>query len=100
MKPARLVITCVALMVAAPSEAVPLSGQVKENFGNNAVVGARVTLFTSDLRLFREQRTDGLGRYSLGLVVEGNYRLGVAALGYDYQERVVTVSNLPITNDF
>ena len=79
---------------------VPLSGEVKESLGNNAVVGGRVTLFSADLRLFREQRTDLSGRYSLPLVAEGNYRLGVAAVGYEYQERPVTVSNAPVTNNF
>ena len=79
---------------------MPISGQVKENAGNNAVVGARVTLFTPDLRLFREQRTDLSGRYSLGFVAEGNYRLGVAAIGFEYQETAITVGSVALTNNF
>lgn len=89
-----------AVGLVVTGRAVPLTGHVKESLGNNAVVGARVTLFSPDLRLFREQRTDGAGKYSLPLVAEGNYRLGVAAVGYDYQERAVTVSSAPVTNNF
>ena len=100
MKAGRVVLLCLALFGAMRCGAVPLSGRVKENLGNNSVVGARVTLFTQDLRLFREQRSDGQGSYSFGYVVEGTYRLGVAGLNYEYQERSVTVSNAPVTNNF
>jgi hypothetical protein len=100
MKAGRVVLLCLALLTATTSEAVLLTGQVKESLGNNAVVGARVTLFNSDLRLFREQRTDLSGKYSFDLVAEGNYRLGIAALRYEYQERGVVVTNAPVTNNF
>ena len=33
-------------------------------------------------------------------VAEGSYRLGVAALNYDYEERGVAVTNVAITNIF
>ena len=59
-----------------------------------------MTLFTPDLKIFREQRTDAAGNYSFSYVAEGTYRLGVSALNYEYQERSVTVSNTPVTNDF
>src|SRR6266542_483160 len=81
-------------------KAVPISGQVNDTLGNAALTNARVTFFTPDLRLFREQRTDAFGKYSLTLVAEGNYRLGVAAVGYEYQERPVAISNVPVTNNF
>jgi hypothetical protein len=50
------------------------------------VAGARVTLFTPSLSFFREVRTSAGGRYALADVPAGSYRLGVAALGLDYQE--------------
>src|SRR6266478_6919328 len=102
MKAVRIAVgvSCALMMLILTGRGVPLSGQVKEALGNNAVVGARVTLFSPDLRLFQEQRTDAFGNYSLTLVAEGNYRLGVAAVGYEYQEREVAVSNVPVTNDF
>src|SRR6266498_2749777 len=100
MKAVCAVLLCAMLSITIRSRAVPLSGQVKENLANNAVVGARVTLFSPDLRIFREQRIDLAGRYSLNLIAEGNYRLGIAAIGFEYQERAVSVSNLPVTNNF
>jgi hypothetical protein len=88
------------IVLGESGRAVPLTGVVKESSSINAIVGARVTLFTPDLRLFREQRSDAQGNYSFSYVAEGTYRLGVTALNYEYQERSVTVSNAPVTNAF
>src|SRR6266850_3003237 len=102
MKAARIAVgvSCALMVLGVNGRAVPISGHVTEALGSNAVVGARVMLFSSDLRLFREQRSDGQGNYSFTVVAEGNYRLGVAALGYEYQERALTVSNTAVTNNF
>ena len=102
MKAVRVAVgvSCALMVLIENGHAVPISGQVKEVPGNNAVVGVRITLFSPDLRLFREQRTDGFGKYSLPLVAEGNYRLGAAAVGYEYQEVALAVSNVPVTNNF
>src|SRR6266478_1203066 len=102
MKAARVAVgvCCALILLIESGRAMPISGRVIEALGNNAVVGARVTLFSSDLRLFREQRTDGFGRYSLPFVAEGSYRLGVVAVGYEYQEVAVVVSNAPMTHVF
>src|SRR5436309_10253865 len=102
MKAVRVVVgvSCCLMVLVVAGKAVTISGQVKEALGNSVVVGARVTFFSPDLRLFREQRTDALGKYSFGYIAEGNYGLGVAAVGYEYQERAVTISNIPVTNNF
>src|SRR5882672_1268421 len=102
MKAARIAVgvSCALMVLGVNGRAVPISGHVTEALGSNAVVGARVMLFSSDLRLFREQRSDGQGNYSFTVVAEGNYRLGVAALGYEYQERALTVWNVAVTNNF
>src|SRR5438034_2951191 len=102
MKAVRVVVgvSCALMLLVVDGKAMPISGQVKEALGNSTVAGARVTLFSPDLRLFREQRTDALGNYSFGYVAAGNYWLGVAAVGYEYQERAVTISDIPVTNNF
>src|SRR5712691_8582426 len=101
MKAVRAALGMFCLMVLIMTgSAVPLSGRVLQNLGSNSVVGARVTLFTPDLRIFREQRTDGSGTFQFSYIAEGTYRLGVAALNYEYQERTVVVSNAPVTNVF
>jgi len=57
-------------------------------------------LFTKDLRFFREQRSDAQGSFQFNYIGEGTYQLGVASLGYDYQERTLTVSNVPVISGF
>ena len=100
MKAVGVVCALVTLFAAMSSKGVPVTGRVEDVSSSNAVGGARVTLFTTDLRLFREQRSDGQGNFTFSYVAEGSYRLGVAAVGYDYQEREVTITNLGVTNNF
>jgi hypothetical protein len=80
----------VALCLAA--HGVSIVGMVQDG-SSSGVAGARVTLFTPELRYFEEERTGADGRFEFQYVAAGNYRLGVAALRYEYQERSVSVSN-------
>ena len=98
----RVVVAVSCGLIAVFGRAVPITGVVSDSSPSNAVVaGARVMLFTPDLQLFREERSDAQGSYSFNYVPEGMYRLGVAALDYEYQERSVVVSNAQvITNNF
>src|SRR2546422_3940179 len=91
-----------ALVVLAtrPILAVPVSGLVVEGLGSQGVENARVTLFNSDLRYFRETRTKSDGSFAFQYVGSGTYSLGVAALNYNYQERPVNVLAAPVTNLF
>lgn len=95
-----LLLLAVAGLYAQSTIAVPVSGIVQDLSSNIEIPAARVTLFSSDLRYFREARTQADGRFTFEYVGSGNYRLGVAALGYNYQERAVSVTSLPITNIF
>lgn len=80
------------LATAGNTFGVSITGRV-QNASSNAVAGARVTLFTSDLRYFEEERSGADGRFEFQYVAEGGYRLGVAGLRHEYQERAVSVSN-------
>jgi hypothetical protein len=93
---------CAALLLVWPFLAlgVPVTGEVRQSSLSNAVASARVTLFTSDLTYFRETRTSPAGSFQFSYVAVGNYRLGVAALGYEYQERAIVVSNAPSSHYF
>jgi hypothetical protein len=100
MKSLHLLILITALEGFAEARAVPVSGQLRESPSSNVIAGARVTLFTPDLRFFREQRSDGSGNFKFDYIGAGNYRIGIAAIGYEYQESAVTVSNVPVSDDF
>ena len=64
----------------------PGFGQVVDGSSSTGVNGARVTLFTSDLRFFRETRTRVDGTFEFVRVGVGDFRIGVAARGLDYRE--------------
>ena len=72
---------------AAPPRLRPaVAGSVRELGSLLPVAGARMTLFRGDLSFFREVRSDASGAYLFAGVPPGTYRLGAAALGFDYQE--------------
>ncbi|MEW5987327.1 MAG: galactose oxidase-like domain-containing protein [Chloroflexota bacterium] len=76
-----------------------VSGQVIGTTGG-PVVNARVTLFTPDLLTFREARTDSAGQYTLTGISPGTYQVGACALGQEYQEVTVSVSEPGATVNF
>ena len=80
-----------ALQSLATREKLSLRGAVTELATGVALENARVTLFTPNLSLFRETRTGSAGRYGIGAVPAGTYRLGVALPDYGYQEQAVTI---------
>lgn len=75
-------------------------GEIRDVSTGNAVVGARVTLFTPELQFFRETRSDTDGSYVFGRIGLGTYRLGVAAIGREYQETSISVTSLVTTANF
>src|SRR6266508_4271941 len=77
-----------------------VTGQLTNAANGNAIAAARVTLFTSDLRLFHETRSDIAGDFSFERVGFGSYRLGVAALGYEYNEATLSVTGLVVSVNF
>src|SRR5439155_19181438 len=72
-------------------QASQVAGQVADFSTASDIVGARVTLFSADLRFFRETRSTGSGDFRFEAVGDGVYRLGVAGLSYEYQETNVSV---------
>ena len=97
---AHLLIAALTLGITAETRAVSVTGQVARSVSSNAIAGARVTLFTPDLQFFREARTDAGGAFQFSLIGSGNYEFGVAALGFEYQQRTVAISNAPIATNF
>lgn len=97
-----LVVVWLVLIVAAAAcaRASQVTGQISDSSTSNAVVGARVTLFTPDLQFFRETRSDTDGTYAFNLVGMETYRLGVAAVGREYQEVSISVTGLVATMNF
>jgi len=59
-----------------------------------------MTLFSSDLLLFRETRSDVGGDFRFERIGLGNYRLGVAALGFEYEETSLSVTGLVVSVNF
>lgn len=85
---------------AACARASQVTGQISDSSTSNAVVGARVTLFTPGLQFFRETRSDADGTFAFSFIGMGTYRLGVAAIGREYQETSVSVTGLLATATF
>lgn len=69
-----------------------LSGNVRTPAGT-PISQARITLFTPNLSYFSEVRTDSVGTYRFASVPTGTFRLGVAAVGSNYQEMSITLSD-------
>ncbi len=82
-----------------PAWAGDVTGQITLS-GGAAAMNARVTLFTTDLSVFREARTNASGNYQLAGVPDGAYRLGVALRGREYQEVAVTVAGGDVARNF
>ena len=78
-------------VLSGAAAAQDVSGQVTDA-GGGPVAGARVTLFTGNLSIFQETRSDASGAYQIAGIPAGSYQLGVAAPGYGYQEAAVTVT--------
>ena len=73
MKIPSLVATIALILVPGAARAVPVTGRVSENISSNASGGARVTLFTPDLRFFREARTDAGGNFQFSYIGSGEW---------------------------
>lgn len=86
-------------LTTARAAALP-SVQGRVTNASSPVANARVTLFTPNLAVFREARTDNFGRYAIKYPGFGVFRVGVAAVGSDYQEVELVVEDLPVTLDF
>lgn len=89
--------TARAALVVTDGRLPKLRGRVRASSGER-LSDARVTVSNTDLSFFHEARTSLSGRWAMAAVPPGTYRLGVAAEGYDYQERDVTVRALARSN--
>lgn len=91
-----------SVLGAAPALATELRGVITT--GAAPVASARVTVFTPTLGFFAETRSGADGAYALD-VPPGEYRLGVAGLGFDYVEEAIalgamsTVRNFALSNE-
>lgn len=74
------------------NRSVQLGGRITEESSASPLPGARVTLFTPNLKVFREIRSEQDGAFMMPHVADGTYRLGVASLHYEYEEREVLVN--------
>ena len=84
------------LCPAAPAGSV--SGVVTAEGG--PVADARVTLFTPALTEFFEVRSAADGSFAFAGIPDGSKHLGVAAVGFDYEQTAVDVSGIPVQQDF
>ena len=89
-----------AVLASVPALAATVTVQSLRATDGPPVAEARVTIFTPDLLFFREARTDASGTCAFTLVGDGDYRLGVAALNFDYQEVALTVNGAAVSQSF
>lgn len=80
--------------------AVSVTGRISDSATLSSIAQARVTLFTPDLQYFREARTDSSGNFQFSDIASGTHQLGVAARGYEYQERSVALSIPSVSENF
>lgn len=66
-----------------------ISGSVQDNLGK-PMVGASINL--TGIKSFHVL-TDDYGRFTIGIVPAGKYKLSVTYVGYEKQERIVEVNN-------
>ena len=94
----RSLTLCALVALTSHATAGSVSGTVIAD--EAPVPNARVTLFVPTLEQFFEQRTDARGGYAFGNVPLGEYRLGVAAVSYEYQEVEASVKDTHLIVDF
>ncbi len=88
-------------LLPSPAAAGSLVGSIRQSaVPQNVVLNARMTLFTPDLTFFREARSGASGDYTFADVPPGTYRLGCAAVGFDYVETEAAVPAAGGTQDF
>src|SRR5437867_5645923 len=75
MKPSAISFLFAIFVFTMSSQAVPITGQLRASSSSNTIARARVTLFTADLRFFREQRSDAQGNFQFSYIAEVSYRL-------------------------
>jgi hypothetical protein len=84
------ILTMIAL--SAPVSAQGVTVEFVDSAG--AVIrNARVTLFSADTVLFREARVTSGEPYRFEPLAHQEYRLGIAARGFEYQERTVVATD-------
>ena len=88
------------VLLAFIAKASHVTGRVTDISASAPVAGARVTVFTPDLRFFREVRSVMDGTFDVSAIAMGVYRVGVAAAGYEYQEVGVNITSLVATTSF
>ncbi|MBP6679543.1 MAG: DUF1929 domain-containing protein [Saprospiraceae bacterium] len=85
---------CIMAIPCANSQNI-VSGKVQDAQLTN-IQQARITLFTSDILIFEEERTDENGVFTFADVPPGDYQIGIAKKGKEYVELSITV---PLSDD-
>lgn len=93
-------IALLTVLVAGTTAAQAASVDGVVTVERKPVVNARVTLFTPQLEAFYETRTLNDGGYSIDRIAPGKYHLGVAAIGYEYEQIGVNLGAEPVVADF
>ncbi|MEP7002109.1 MAG: carboxypeptidase regulatory-like domain-containing protein, partial [bacterium] len=78
-----------------------ITGQVTDTVGGRPLEGVAITVVDDGNRTLAGARTDGAGRYTLGVVTPGSVQLHARMLGYAAKDRTITVSaGQSVTADF
>ncbi len=95
----RYILIVLACFTLGPisAHAATISGTISGAPGMAAINGARVTLFTPNLKFFREVRSDASGEFRFAAVPAGTYQLGASAAGRAYRKFALTVSGVAVT---
>jgi len=94
------VVAFTMLCASHAAQAASVTGTVHASSDGQPLASARVTLFASDLSMFKETRTDAQGAYSFTDVPPGVWRLGACTLGFEYVEVEAVVNEDAFEFDF
>src|SRR5262245_20068934 len=94
---AAVLCTIAGFSIGRGATAASVSGVVST--GGSPVPSARVTIFTFDLDIFHEARTEANGSFLIANVAPGNYQFGVAARGLGYVGSALVVGTGDVTQN-
>jgi len=98
MKTQRIALLALVFFSSAvAAHAAKVSGLVSAAPAGVPIVSARVTLFTPNLRFFREVRSNADGAFEFANVPSGTYQIGASAAGREYREATLVVSGAVVT---
>ena len=94
-------IAAAILLPLSVASGATITGEIRRaSPPNDAIANARLTVFDATLSFFMEARSGASGNYSIANVPAGTYKIGCAALRFEYIEQSLSVGPGDIQRNF